>query len=257
LRADLAAVTALLCSLSAGAVVVVNAAVPDDLAALARALAVAQEAGKKFLFRTAASFVAAYAGISPRPLLAGGEVAGPGRQGGLLVAGSYVGRTSLQLDALFAARAVGRVELAVEALLADQTRPAEIARVLGQVRGLLARGETAVLYTSRRLVTGRTGGENLRIGEMVSASLVEIVAALPDRPRWLVAKGGITSSDLATKALGVRRALVLGQVMAGVPVWQLGPGSRWPGLNYVVFPGNVGDEQALRRLVEMLEETRA
>jgi uncharacterized protein YgbK (DUF1537 family) len=216
-----------------------------------------REREKKFLFRTAASFVAAYAGISSRPMLSGGEVAGPGRRGGLLVVGSHVGRTSLQLDTLFAARAVGRVELAVGELFGKGTRPAEIARVLELVRGFLERGETAVLYTSRHVVTGGTSAENLRIGEIVSGCLVEIVAALPDRPRWLVAKGGITSSDLATKALGARRALVLGQVMAGVPVWQLEPGSRWPGLNYVVFPGNVGDGEALSRLVRMLEEARA
>ncbi|MEJ1971843.1 MAG: nucleotide-binding domain containing protein [Lacunisphaera sp.] len=83
---------------------------------------------------------------------------------------------------------------------------------------------------------------------------MEIVASLPERPRWLVAKGGITSSDLATQALGVRRALVLGQALPGVPVWQLGAESRWPGLNYVVFPGNVGGDDALERLVAMLEE---
>jgi uncharacterized protein YgbK (DUF1537 family) len=50
-------------------------------------------------------------------------------------------------------------------------------------------------------------------------------------------QGGITSSDLATKALEARRAKVMGQALAGVPLWQLGPESRHPGVPYIVFPG--------------------
>ena len=51
--------------------------------------------------------------------------------------------------------------------------------------------------------------------------------------------------DGATAGLGVRRALVLGQILPGVPVWRLGPETRFPGLAYVVFPGNVGGPEAL------------
>lgn len=51
-------------------------------------------------------------------------------------------------------------------------------------------------------------------------------------------QGGITSSDIATKALEARRAKVMGQALAGVPLWQLGPESRLPGVPYIVFPGN-------------------
>ena len=95
--------------------------------------------------------------------------------------------------------------------------------------------------------------ENLAIGETIARSLVKIVSSLRERPRWLVAKGGITSSEVATAALGVRRALVLGQALPGVPVWQLGPETRWPGLGYVVFPGNVGGVDALGQLVASLD----
>jgi uncharacterized protein YgbK (DUF1537 family) len=69
----------------------------------------------------------------------------------------------------------------------------------------------------------------------------------------LIAKGGITSSDMATKALVAKRAMVLGQILPGVPVWRLGPESRYPALPYVVFPGNVGDEGALADLVRSLK----
>ncbi len=68
----------------------------------------------------------------------------------------------------------------------------------------------------------------------------------------MIAKGGITSSDVGTKALKVKKALVSGQVQPGIPVWRTGPESRFPGLSYIIFPGNVGDEDTLRKIVEML-----
>ena len=82
--------------------------------------------------------------------------------------------------------------------------------------------------------------------------LFRSVSSLAVRPRFLVAKGGITSSDIGVHALQVRRATVLGQALPGVPVWKLGAESRYPGMSYVVFPGNVGDEDGLRSLVENL-----
>jgi uncharacterized protein YgbK (DUF1537 family) len=251
LRGDPSAVVGKLESLSSGAVAIVNAAEPGDVHAFAQALTVAQAKGKRFLFRTAASFVAAYAGIGSRPLLRAEEIAPPGKDGGLVVVGSYVGKTSLQLDYLLKSAAVVGVELRVAQLLVAERRAGEIARAAQQVESLLEQGSNVALYTSRKLVTGRDAAENLAIGETISRSLVQIVSALRKKPRWLVAKGGITSSDVATRALGVRRALVLGQALPGIPVWQLGPETRWPGLALVVFPGNVGGPDALCQLVTM------
>jgi len=74
------------------------------------------------------------------------------------------------------------------------------------------------------------------------------------RPRYLIAKGGITSSDVATEALEVKAARVLGQVLPGVPVWKLVSESLWPGLSDVVFPENEGSVEALADLVREMRE---
>jgi uncharacterized protein YgbK (DUF1537 family) len=71
-------------------------------------------------------------------------------------------------------------------------------------------------------------------------------------PAFVVAKGGITSSDVGTKALKAKCALVLGQIAPGVPVWRTGSESRFPGAPYVIFPGNVGEVNTLRDAVEVL-----
>ena len=70
----------------------------------------------------------------------------------------------------------------------------------------------------------------------------------------MIAKGGITSSDVATRGLGVKRALVRGQLLPGVPVWRLGAEARFPGIDYVVFPGNVGSDTALADAVQQLSQ---
>jgi uncharacterized protein YgbK (DUF1537 family) len=75
------------------------------------------------------------------------------------------------------------------------------------------------------------------------------VRAIPERPRFLIAKGGITSCDIAIHGLGMKKARVLAQASAGVPVWEMGPETRFPGLKLVVWPGNVGEQDALRDLV--------
>jgi uncharacterized protein YgbK (DUF1537 family) len=184
-------------------------------------------------------------------MLDAGELRSAGTNfGGLLVAGSYVGKTSDQLEALFIGfPGIRRVEVDVGRLMTGELRAEDFVHLAGTIDDSLARGVSVALCTSRLLVAGRTSQENLAIGERVSSSLVQIVQALATRPAWLVAKGGITSSDVATRALGVRRALILGQALPGVPVWRTGAESRWPGLALVVFPGNVGDRGSLLQLV--------
>jgi len=110
----------------------------------------------------------------------------------------------------------------------------------------------ALVYTSRQLITESGGAGALAIGRRVSGALVDLVAGLQVRPGWIIAKGGITSSDIATEALGIRRAWVRGQAIPGVPVWRTGPETRWPDLDYVVFPGNVGGPGALAQMIALL-----
>ena len=245
------AVAERLLSLPGGAIGVVNAASERDLGVFTLGLLAAERQGRRYLYRTAASFVAARAAISPRPPLTPGELGLPAGAG-LVVVGSHVPRTTLQLDALLGRPGIVSLEVDVPALLDGAGQPGEIGRVARAIDAHLARGEDVVVFTSRRLVSDADIARGLAIGQRVSDSLVAIVRSLSVRPRYLLAKGGITSSDLATKGLGVRRALVLGQLLPGVPVWQLGAESRYPGLAYVVFPGNVGGPGALAEAVAAL-----
>ncbi|MCS6849374.1 MAG: four-carbon acid sugar kinase family protein [Anaerolineae bacterium] len=235
---------------------VVNAASERDLEVVALACLMAEAEGSRFLYRTAASFARARAGIAPKPLLTARDLESlasccNASAGGLIIVGSYVPKTSGQLDALLR-RGVNAIEVSVEALLDDAARSGEVARCAQAAEALLASGCDVVIYTSRRLISGADAATSLAIGRRVSDSLVAIVRSLAAQPRYVLAKGGITSSDIATKGLDVRRAMVLGQLLPGVPVWRLGSESRYPGTIYVVFPGNVGGPDALAQAYDLL-----
>ena len=88
----------------------------------------------------------------------------------------------------------------------------------------------------------------------ISDGVQALVGSLSVTPAFVVAKGGITSSDVGTKALKVKRADVMGQIKPGIPVWRTGAESRFPGTPYVIFPGNVGEVQTLREAVEVLTD---
>jgi uncharacterized protein YgbK (DUF1537 family) len=102
------------------------------------------------------------------------------------------------------------------------------------------------------LITGNSAEENLSIGTQVSGFITYIVGHLRLRPKYLIAKGGITSSEIATQSLGVKRAIVKGQILPGVPVWACGKESKFNGLSYIIFPGNVGEVDSITQVVKAL-----
>jgi uncharacterized protein YgbK (DUF1537 family) len=239
--------------LADGAVCIANAAGARDLEVIVLAALLAEARGTRTIYRTAASFVATRMGLAPRPLLTGRDLAATGGAGGLVVVGSYVPKSTEQLSRLLGAGGVAPVELVVNDVLNGTTARTAMSDAVRTVNEHLTAGRDTVLFTSRPLVTGADAAENLGIGQRVSNALVEIVTRLEVRPRYLIAKGGITSSDLATRGLGVKRTPVLGQILPGVPVWELGPETKFPGLPYVVFPGNVGGPEALQDAVQELK----
>lgn len=235
-----------------GAVVVANSIVPRDMQVVALGCLMAEMARgptRPLLYRTAGAFVAARAGIPPRPLLEASELAPTAAKSfgaGLVVVGSYVGKSSDQLSVLLRdCDWLTPVELSVSAFMKDDTNAtsAETARGFEAVKASLKQGRSAVLFTSRTVLQD-DGAGGLHIGERVTDALCTIVEqALKDKsctPTFLVAKGGITSNEVAVRALRVKRAEVIGQVVPGVPVWRCGSETNAPGLAYVVFPGNVG-----------------
>ena len=227
-----------------GQVVLVNAASYKDLEVFAMGLIAAERAGKKFLLRSSATFVSIRAGIAPGKILKLSGVQKADR-GSLIVVGSYVPKTTSQLDHLLAQGKHEAMEISVAEIIASWENSIASDAVSKKIDEWLGKGRDVVIYTSRQLEAGIDSESSLRINRAVSDFLVHVISQLTVRPSFFIAKGGITSSDLASKALIAGKALILGQAIPGVPVWELDEKSKFPKILYIVFPGNVGGASAL------------
>ncbi|GAB3909995.1 four-carbon acid sugar kinase family protein [Larkinella knui] len=247
------AVSAKLKACPAGAVCVVNAASYRDLEVVVMGLLLAEESGQKFLYRSSATLVPIRAGLESGQRFTPDKAQVASAHGSLVVVGSHVPKTTSQLTWLLEKVPCQSIEVNVAELLAAAETETQSQTIRQQTDQWLAAGTNVVIYTSRRLEVGVDSESSLAINAAVSGFLVSLVQGLTVRPKFLLAKGGITASDLASKGLSAETALVLGAVIPGVPVWQLDAKSKFPGLTYVVFPGNVGDQTSLETVCRTLE----
>ena len=252
---DYSAITDKLLALHDFGKIVVNAVDACDLKVFCIALYDAMKQGRRFMFRTAAGFVKEFGAVSDRPLLSREEmVAGDRKTGGIIVVGSHTKKTTSQLEELKAVPGIRFLEFNSDLVLDEEKFQEEIQSVVRREEELLEQGVTVAVYTKRKLLSleNDSPGAALTRSVKISDAVQSLVGGLKVTPGFVVAKGGITSSDVGTKALKVKKATVLGQVRPGIPVWRTGAESRFPGIPYVIFPGNVGEAETLKETVEIL-----
>jgi uncharacterized protein YgbK (DUF1537 family) len=241
--------------------IVADIVTENDLRSLALGLEEAERRGKKLLYRVGPPFGRARIGQEIRTELTGAEAyAGntPSEAGGLIVVGSHVGVTTRQLKALTEQHSAARiVEIDVEKLLGSETEAGNhLDQTVETVVGALRTGDV-IVHTSRLLIRTDDPAESLRIARTVSAAVVAVVnrtlKTFP--PRFVIAKGGITSSDVAAHGLEIRHAIVRGPMLPGiVSLWEPVDGPA-KGIPYIVFAGNVGDDQSLADVTRKLSNT--
>lgn len=235
--------------------VIVDSADYTDTMIFTAALLRVMAEGKRFLFRTAAALPKILGDVTDRPLLTRNDITdSDDRHGGFIIVGSHVSKTTRQMEQLKQCRCpVEFVEFNQHLVLTPGGLEQEAIRVSALADQLIRGGKTVAVYTRRdRFDLPDDAGpeEQLRVSVEISDAVSSVVARLTVRPAFLIAKGGITSSDVGTKALQVYRATVMGQVLPGIPVWRTGAESKFPGMPYVIFPGNVGNDDSLRVIVE-------
>jgi uncharacterized protein YgbK (DUF1537 family) len=248
----------ILLGLSGGAYVVVNAERDSDYDVVALGVALARDGGSAIATRCGPSFVRALAGIEPGDPLGPAEIWPGGRRDGhgLIAVGSHVSGTSRQVERLRERGTVHEFELDASRVLgSDADRDAHVAQ-LGSAAAAALASANVLVYTSRELIPGADPATSLEIARRISAALTAVSAlVLAARPAWVVAKGGITSHEVAVTGFGVRRAEVVGQLGRGI-ISLFRPLAARPeaiGMPDVVFAGNVGSEDSLAEVVALLD----
>ena len=234
--------------------IIVNAVDYADIKVFCVALYRAMEKGKVFMFRTAAAIVKVMGGVSDQPLLTRQQmVTKETDNGGIIVVGSHTDKTTRQVEELKKLTDIEFIELNATLVRDEKAFETEVNRCLEREEECIKAGKTVCCYTTRVLITADTGDkeDELRLSVKISDAVQSLVGRLKVTPAFVIAKGGITSSDVGTKALAVKKANVLGQIRPGIPVWQTGEESRFPMTPYVIFPGNVGEITTLREAVEV------
>ncbi|MFQ3727453.1 four-carbon acid sugar kinase family protein [Staphylococcus equorum] len=203
---------------------------------------------KKFMFRTAASFVKSMC-QTPGEIINLNQFSN-NNHGGLIIVGSHVKKTSSQLHHLLNNTYITPIEFDVKSVTKADLN-VYIEERTQEVEALIKNSKDVVVYTSRDVIKTEDLTNNLGISTNISNALVEIVRGLSIKPKFIIAKGGITSSDVATKGLEIKKAQVIGQITQGVPVWLTGEEAKYSNMPYVIFPGNIGSTNTLTNVYKM------
>ena len=228
----------------AGAVVLPDVVNTADISAIAHAVDVVTAEGRRVVVRCAAPLAAELAGVPSSGLLATPLVERSERV--LLVCGSHTQGASAQLAPI--AEAWVRLPLSTPRR-PSMPPPRPASTPPPPLAGLRREAGDVLLATER----DRAAEHNTLVhGERVMAALTTAVRSLLPEVGVVVAKGGITSAEVANTGIGATSAFVLGQVLPGVSVWRL---SAHDGreLLFVVVPGNVGGPDTLARVLDALD----
>ena len=224
------------------AVLAPDAQTTRDIETIVAGLSLARERSIETIVRGSPAFVAAAAGTAapshvPLPAV---------RLGVLVLVGSHVPSTTRQLQVLHTRRPDVLVEIDPAALAAREPG-SEIARVVKAAGALLAGRGIAVVATARETPDDVL---DAAAGMRIARGLASVLAGLRGHADVFVTKGGITSAVTAKMGLGAKEARVIGPVVDGVALWHaVTPTGDVP---LIVFPGNVGTDDALADLVDRL-----
>jgi len=212
----------------------------NDIDIIAEAITGAQLAGRDIVVRCGAPLAAALAGVSSDGLLPTPLLAEP--RSTVVVCGSHTEGATKQMAPVIDAwgnPAIVDTDLALSDSAAAGDKVAAEATTQLDDRGL-------AIIMSERI---RSNQHNtLEHGRRIMEALTAAVQTIAPRLDVVVAKGGITSADIARIGLGARTARVLGQVLPGVSAWEFQSSDEHRVL-YIVVPGNVGTADTLMNVL--------
>ncbi|MDC2975455.1 hypothetical protein OA065_00165 [Prochlorococcus sp. AH-736-D23] len=219
---------------------------------------------KKFLFRTAASFISS---ISEKKSFSQTEKFFSNLRirnkeksflPGLIIVGSYVELSTIQLNNLLKINNCNPVELDVFEFFKitssdniQERRNWFKNKFLKEIRFSFERGKTPVLFTSRKFMS-LDSSELFNFYNLLACFIAELVTDLKYEIGYLISKGGITTNLILSKGLNADYVYLEGQILTGISVvtYKLKNGEKLP---IVTHPGNIGTKDSLVNIWKVFE----
>ncbi|WP_269609024.1 four-carbon acid sugar kinase family protein [Prochlorococcus marinus] len=243
--------------------VVVDAKLPHHLETFARAIKVVSKE-KRFLFRTAASFINSLSGLPPNPQNTADLVSLKSKnndfkdKSGLIMVGSYVKLATDQLEVLLKDNSCEGLEIPVSKLadiftLGDwQQAILDLEDILlSKIDDILNIKKVPVLYTSREEMKFSSDSKRMNFGLELAEFMAILVGKITNKLGYIISKGGITTQLLLQKGLNYNQVDLKGQILPGLSI--VTSKSNQYDLPVVTFPGNLGNEKTLLESFRLME----
>jgi uncharacterized protein YgbK (DUF1537 family) len=219
---------------------------------------------KKFLFRTAASFISS---ISEKKSIPRAEIFFSNLRiinkeknflPGLIIVGSYVELSTIQLNNLLDISQCYSIELDVFEFFNITSSENNQKRknlfknkFLKEIRFSFQEGKTPVLFTSRKFMS-LDYSEQFNFYNSLACFIAELVADLKYEIGYLISKGGITTNVILSNGLNADYVYLEGQIFTGISVvtHNLKNGKK---LAIVTHPGNIGTKDSLVNIWKVFE----
>ncbi len=240
-----------------------DAKLPHHLETLARAIKVVSKE-KRFLFRTAASFINYLSELPPNPQDTVDLVSLKLKNNeseykpGLIMVGSHVKLATDQLEVLLKDNSCKGLEIPVSELadifaLEDRQQPIlEIEDILlSKIDNILDNKKVPVLYTSREEMKFSSDLKRMNFGLELAEFMAILIGKKTNQLGYIISKGGITTQLLLQKGLNFNQVNLKGQILPGLSIVQ--GISDQHDLPVVTFPGNLGNKKTLLESFRLME----
>ena len=221
---------------------------------------------KKFLFRSAASFISALSNIkdNQKDHIYFSQLRRKNNNDqimkGLIVVGSSVELTTLQLNKVLAISLCKPIEINVLKLYEYFKNESGLYQInyqkkliLNSIRINLSQEYIPVLFTSREIVSPRDNNDLIPFQHFLSVFIAEIVSDIQNEVGYMISKGGMTTNTIISQGLKADSVYLEGQILPGISLVTFNLLKQKGKLPIVTFPGNMGNDMSLVKALEILE----
>ena len=224
---------------------------------------------KKFLFRTAASFLSSISGRERnihnkidylkvrRKDIYGKYLPG------LIIIGSYVDISTEQLQYILKNKSIKGIKIdvlnfyAISSQVGCEENISDLHnQILCEIRNCFEKSFTPVLFTSREFISFQSKDEQIRLQNLLSLFIADLVSELKYQIGYLISKGGITSNTILKDGFKVEYVYLEGQICKGVSLVTIKLKKINEQISMVTFPGNFGDKKSLLEVWGKLENKK-